>query len=300
MNLFFSVGRTNMNRLKYLVIGILALFLTGCGRGQIVVETLNVPGGPASYAAGNGKSIVILPFADYSQSNLESSQRRNMLITESLTDRLIVNGFSLPVQEDVFDYLIKENVINVTTSSLSVELTNDWSEIMKDKISFYMNQVENEAALNNGNSFGTHGLDNQMITKIGRQFNADYIVRGRILEFKTRQGTSWAPSRKGFLPVVFESSGRSIFGYTSSDTYDAYNDSNTLTHGEGPVDGQGTVQMRMWVQETATGNVVWSNRIQVQVSPESVLADNQYDTLFNTAIEKGVTTLVDHFVAYGL
>ena len=31
-----------MERLKYLVIGILALFLAGCGRGQIVVEKLNV------------------------------------------------------------------------------------------------------------------------------------------------------------------------------------------------------------------------------------------------------------------
>ncbi len=60
------------------------------------------------------------------------------------------------------------------------------------------------------------------------------------------------------------------------------------------------VQIRMWVQEAATGNVIWSNRIKVQVSPESVVADNQYDTLFETAIDKGVTTLVDHFVAYGL
>jgi hypothetical protein len=299
MNPFFSVGRTNMNRLKYLVIGILALFLGGCGHGQVVVETLNVPGGPTASAAGNGKSIVILPFADYSQGNLGSAQRRNMLITESLTDRLIINGFGLPIQEDVLNYLFKENVISVNTSSLAVELNNDWSETMKNDIRYYMNQVENEAS--NENSFGTHGLDNQMIAKIGRQFNADYVVRGRILEFKTRQGTSWAPSRRGLLPVVFESTGRSVFGYVSSDSYDETDGRpNSLTHSEGPVDGQGTVQMRMWVQETATGNVVWSNRINVQVSPESVLADNQYDTLFNTAIEKGATTLVDHFVAYGL
>ena len=73
-----------------------------------------------------------------------------------------------------------------------------------------------------------------------------------------------------------------------------------LSHGEGPVDAQGAVQIRMWVQEAATGHVVWNNRISVQVGPESVLADNQYDTLFNTAVDKGVTTLVDHFVTYGL
>lgn len=287
-----------MNRLKYLIIGILALFLAGCGRGQVVVETLNVPGSTSSYAVGNGKSIVILPFADYAQGNLESAQRRNMLITESLTDRLIINGFGLPVQEDVLNYLFNENVISTNTSSLAIELNNDWSDTMKNDIRFYMSQVENEASKEN--SFGTQGLDNQMIAKIGRQFNADYVVRGRILEFKTRQGTSWAPSKRGFLPVVFESTGRSVFGYVNSDSYDENDGPNSLTHSEGPVDGQGAVQMRMWVQETATGNVVWSNRINVQVSPESVLADNQYDTIFNTAIEKGVTTLVDHFVAYGL
>ena len=160
-----------------------------------------------------------------------------------------------------------------------------------------MSQVESDAGQN---SPGTHGLDAKTVAKIGQQFNADYILRGRILEFKTRQGTSWAPSRRGLLPVVFESTGRSVFGYASSDAYDAQESSDALTYGQGPVDAQGTVEMRMWVQEAATGNVVWSNRVRVQVSPESVLADNQYDTLFNTAIEKGATTLVDHFVAYGL
>lgn len=291
-----------MDRLKYLVIGILALVLAGCGPGQLVRETLNVPQGPVAGAPGNGKSIVILPFADYSQGNLESSQRRNMIVTEALTDRLIVNGFNLPIQEDVVDYLIKENVIGVNSSSLAAELTNDWSETMKSEIKTYLKQVDNEAALGNRSSSGTHGLDTKTVSKIGHEFNADYILRGRILEFKTRQGTSWAPSRRGFLPVVFESIGRSVFGYVSSDSYDERDEmvGNDLTHGQGDIDAQGTVQMRMWVQEASTGNVIWSNRIRVQVAPESVVADNQYDTLFNTAIEQGVSVLVDHFVTYGL
>lgn len=291
-----------MDRLKYLVIGVLALFLAGCGGGQVVVETLNVAEGPAANAPGTNKSIVILPFADYSEGNLASAQRRNMLVTESLTDRLIVNGFSLPIQEDVLLYLVTENVIGVNTSSLALELNNDWSETMKSEIRTYMGQVENEIGQVEGRSSGTHGLDTKTVSKIGRQFNADYIVRGRIIEFKTRRGTSWGPARRGFLPVVFESIGRSVFGYVSSDTYDDRDGSLTadLTHGQGPVDAQGAVQIRMWVQEAATGNVIWSNRINVQVGPESVVADNQYDTLFDTAIDKGVTTLVDHFVAYGL
>ncbi len=282
-----------MDRLRYLVIGLLALFLAGCGKGQIVVETLNVAEGPAANAPGTGKSIVILPFADYTEGNLASAQQRNILVTEALTDRLIVNGFNLPIQEDVYNYLVKENVIAIAkNSTLATELTNDWSQEMKTEIKFYMKQVEND----NDQVAGTHGLDTKTIAKIGREFNADYIVRGQILEFKTRLGTSWSPARRGFFPVVFESIGRSVFGYVRSASYDE----GDLSHGEGPVDAQGAVQIRMWVQEAATGHVVWNNRISVQVGPESVLADNQYDTIFNTAVDKGVTTLIDHFVTYGL
>ncbi len=113
----------------------------------------------ASNAPGSGKSIVILPFADYSQGNLESAQRRNMLITESLTDRLIVNGFSLPIQEDVFDYLVKENVIRIPsyntsdTNSLAAELNNDWSDTMKSEIRTYMYQIENRSCTKEGSIF---------------------------------------------------------------------------------------------------------------------------------------------------
>lgn len=338
-----------MNRLKSLIIGVLALSLAGCG--QTVIETLNITEGPSPDAPGAGKSIVILPFADYSQGNLQSAHRRNMVITETMTDRLISSGFGLPIQEDVFDFLVDENIIQVSsykqadTTSLENELQNDWSESMKMEIRRYKEQVEYEAAQASANdSPGTHGLTTRKVAKIGRHFDADYIVRGRILEFKTRDEASWAPWKKGILPFVNGGANRIINGFASSAEYDERNEAltgalfgsiigynnatfpfnendsifglsngsaNAITWGaagygigkvsysSGRVD-QAAVQLRVWVQEAATGNVVWTNRVRVLVSPESVLADNQYDTLFNLAIEKGVTTLVDHFVTYAL
>ena len=348
MNLFFSLERTNMNRLKSLVIGILAISLAGCG--QTVVETLNVTKGPQVNAPGTGKSIVILPFADYSQGDLKSAHRRNMVITESMTDKLIINGFGLPVQEDVFDYLVDEKIIQVTshkqsnTSSLEYELQDEWSDAMKTEIRRYKNLLENELSQHETSSPGTHGLTSRKVAKIGRYFDADYIVRGRILEFKTRDEATWAPWKKGLLPFVNGGANRILNGFASSDEYDERNEALTgaliggiigynsggwpfsdgeslfdlstsmsnavvwsaagygigkVSHTSGKVD-QAAVQLRVWVQEASTGNVVWSNRVRVLVSPESFLADNQYDTLFNLAIEKGVTTLVDHFVTYGL
>jgi len=338
----------NMDRLKCLIIGVAALALTGCG--QTVKETLNVTGGPAHNAPGSGRSIVILPFADYSDGNIESARRRNMILTESLTDRLVGQGFGLPIQEDVFDYLVSEKIINLAsyqtadTGSLAVELTNDWSDVMKEEITRYKEQVEHEADQKMESTAGTHGLSPQRVAKIGRHFNADYVLRGRILEYKTRDEASWAPWKKGLLPFVNGGTNRILHGFASSEEYDERNESltgmliagrlgytqtnypydqdesvwgkpgttansiiwgavgnylGTVSHTSGKVD-QATVQLRVWVQEAATGNVVWTNRIRVMVSPETVFADNQYDNLFNAAIDKGVSTLIDHFVAYGL
>ncbi len=162
MQIIILSREINMMRLKSLVIGLLAISLAGCG--QTVVETLNVTEGPQANAPGAGKSVVILPFADYSQGDLQSAHRRNMVITESMTDKLITNGFGLPVQEDVFDYLVDEKIIQVTsykqsnTTSLENELQDNWSESMKMEIRRYKNQVENDVSQHETSSPGTHGI----------------------------------------------------------------------------------------------------------------------------------------------
>lgn len=340
----------NMQRLKYLVAGVLAIFLTGCG--QTVVETLNVPENPGFNAPGTGKSIVILPFADYSGGDdIASAHRRNMIVTETLTDRFVANGFSLPVEEDVFNYLVAQRVISLMpyeqkkSASLTYELSNDWSSEMKAEIRHYIAMQEVELQNDAAASAGTHGLDSRTVAKIGRKFGADYVVRGRILEFKTRDEARWEPWKKGVIPFINNGMSRIFFGFADSSDYDLENHqltggaigarvgyesshwpwgsgdtvlgvsgsdtANSILWGgvgyklgensyhSGKVD-QAAVQLRIWVQEAATGNVIWTNRIRVLVSPESFLADNQYDTLFNKAIEKGVTTLVENFVTYGL
>lgn len=336
-----------MKRLHYALVGLTLLLLSGCG--QTVVETLQVPQEPWSNAAGRGKTIVILPFADYTYADsLASAYRREMAITESFTDRLVTNGFSLPIQEDVFDYLIDQSIISLIpydqnrSISLKNELDDEWSDVMKDQIRGYIADQQSQSDNQVAASPGTHGLTAKTISKIGRRFNADYVVRGRILEFKTRQEHNWAPWKKGILPFVSGTTSKIAFGFADTSQYDNMN--NMVAGGtigaiignnvNGPWDSdssdtifgisgnhtanailwgavgaglgqqttnsgkinQAVVQMRIWVQETATGSVIWTNRVDVKVSPESVLADNQYDLLFNQAIEKGTTTLIDNFI----
>jgi hypothetical protein len=326
---------------------IFALLLGGCG--QTVVETINAPPTPAYNTAGSGKRVVILPFADYSQrDSIASARRRGMMITESITDKLTANGFSLPVQEDVFQYLVTERIINLVSykgsesASLSYELAGDWSDAMKKELAAYL-QMERQEKMTAAGAPGVHGLTTAAIAKIGRAFGADYVIRGRILEFKTRDEATWEPWKKGIIPFIMQGGNRLLFGYADSAAYDADNASlagmmvgaklgydslhwpsdeflgigatdNTKAavwgaagsalgrHSAGHAGriDQAAVQMRIWVQEASTGNVIWTNRVSVKVAPRSFFADNQYDTLFNKAIDQCVNSLIDNFINSGL
>ena len=325
-----------MQKFKHILYLLSAVLIMGCG--QTVVETLHVPDSPNPNAPGKGQTVIILPFADYTYADsVAGAYRRNLAITESLTDRFVANGFGIVIQEDVFGYLVKEDIIDIVpydeqnTTSLSDELNNEWSDVMKNHIKGYIQNQKMHSGKTVSESPGTHSLDQKAVAKMGRKFNADYIVRGRILEFKTREEHTWAPWRKGLLPFTMGLSSQTLNGFARSDTYDdwghmllpgtlgaiiGYN-SDTLgfdhniggglvwgaagaglghmAKNGGQVD-QAVVQMRIWVQEAATGNVVWTNRVDVKVSPESIYADRQYDMLFDKAINKGVDTLINNFV----
>ena len=79
---------------RHLLIGVLALVLGGCG--TTVQESLKVAPTVKS-TVGADRTVVILPFADYSYAdNLESAYRRNLFISENVTDQLSKYSFHLP------------------------------------------------------------------------------------------------------------------------------------------------------------------------------------------------------------
>jgi len=315
---------------RHLLIGLLTLFLGGCG--TTVHESLKIQAANKN-PVGSDKTVVILPFADYSHAdNLETAYRRNLFVSENVTDQFVKYGFQLPVQEDVFLYLADQNIINVVTydrkktDSLEHEMNKEWSSAMKETLQRYINLAQTSGSRSNeSDSPGTHGLTQQEIVKIGRHFSADYIVRGRIIQYKDRQDPSWNPAKKGLITFVTGVTNKIAFGQAESEKYDEWNNTvagaadaafisgvtdGDLSHaiawgGAGAVLGnlahhsgkipQAVVQLRVWVQDAYTGNVVWTNRVDVKVSPESVLADYQYDALFEKATEKAISTLVDNF-----
>ena len=332
---------------RYLLYVLLAIMVSGCG--QTVQTSLKVQPAMKS-TAGVDKSVVILPFADYSYADdLETAFRRSLYVNENLGDQFSSHGFRMPIQEDVFNYLINQNIINLVayednnTSLLEEELNSEWSSRMKGEIKKYID-LTNHATSNEPvmGTPGTHGLTSQEVVKIGRQFSADYIVRGRIIEYKTRMEPSWDPMKKGILTFMGGTTSRLAFGNATSEHYDMMGymlagamwggllgngaswpwnpgeanqtvlgisggrDANTIFWaGAGSALGkiayntqatQAVVQLRIWVQDAYTGDVVWTNRVDVKVSPKTVFADYQYDALFESATEKAISTLIDNFV----
>jgi len=330
-----------------LALGVTVL-LAGCG--QHVQQSLKIR--PEDrVGAGGDKTIVVLPFADYSYADdLETAYRRNLFVMENLTDRLTASGYRLPVQEDVFRYLVDRGIIALVnyderqTSVVEEELEDEWSEAMKSELRRYLELNKRNRRKGVASAPGTHGLTREEVVKIGRHFGGDYILRGRIVQYKERQDPSWAPWKRGVLSFVAGATSRLALGQAASEQYDnlaymaagsvygAYagddahwpwdpgkpdqtilgvstsSDANIifwgavgaglghLAHESGRVP-QAVVQLRIWVQDAFTGEVVWTNRVDVKVSPETVLADFQYDALFEKATEKAVATLVEDFVS---
>ena len=287
---------------RHLLICALAITFSGCG--TTVNKSLKVA--PESRTAvGQDRTAVILPFADYTHANnIESAFRRNLFVNENIIDHFIRLGFHLPVQEDVFHYLAQQKIINVVaynpqkTQSLEYEMGKEWSPAMKETLQGYIDYAQRaDVKSNEGDDALTHGLNGQEIVKIGRHFSADYIVRGRLIQYKDRLDPSGALWKKGVLPFFVGGSKNVLLGKAMPQNYDAQDSFDSdwesmISFGDVP---QAVVQLRIWVQDAYTGNVVWTNRINVRVAPDSFFADYQYDNLFETAVEKAVSSLMDDF-----
>lgn len=328
--------------LKLFATGFLMLLLTvSCGK--VVQETVSpVVSRPAS---AQFKKAVILPFADYTPAfSPYCYWRRNVLVTEALQDELYKAGFISAAQEDVSKYLMDRGIINqpkgltVETIALQGQLKEGWSDEMKKEIEAVIYQnMANEVAGKKGlqNQKGI-AMDSKMVKELGSNFHADYVVRGRIIEFRSGQEDTFDPFRIGFLPFIFKTGQRAIFGVAESDTYETidkvaigaalggiightdsiitpadtseYRNWNSLIWGavgagagyladKGGRVPKATVQLRIMVQDAKTGEIVWLNRAEISTTPFTTYADPDQEALFSSAIGLAVKRLIDSFVA---
>jgi len=301
------------------------------------------------------KRIVILPFADHTLSfSSYGHWRRNLLVHEAVQDEFYRAGFVPAAEEAVSEYLLRRGVfqypyeVSADTASLQRELQEDWSDQMKEEMTKTIS--ENIARSRNLKKEQDNrklvAINSQMIKDLGDTLGADYVVRGRIVEFRWGHEDTFNFVKIGFLPCIFKTSHRMVFGLADSESYEAidkasiggtlrralaetdypfkyeadpdsfldnkskeevYSRLSDLVWGAGRFasgalgDKQGnvpeaTVQLRMLIQDGRTGEVVWLNRAEVSVTPESKYAEHDRYTLFQKAIQKTVKSLVRNFI----
>ena len=306
---------------KLHLIGILLLAVcVSCG--QSVKETVK-PAVPVT-AAGQFKRVVIVPFADYTPaSSLENQCRRNTLVLEAMQDELYRNGFISAAEEDVVKYLVDKGVIQTPksrsnsyrTASLEQEMLGAWSSQMKEELQDVIYEDMTASSGDSGNE-APIAFNNQILTDLAGTFGADYVVRGRIIEFRNDTQDSFNPLRTGIIPFVFKVGQRTHFGVAESEQYEFidkdaienYSKLRDLFWGAGQFatgligDKQGqapgvTIQIRAFVQDAKTGQVVWLNRAETCTLPRTIYADPDERLLVSEGIQQAVSSLIKDFAA---
>lgn len=238
---------------------------------------------------------------------------------------------------------------------LQAELAKDWSDTMKMEIARVLAKNKEMQRYQKGSGLNAQyrsiALDHTAIRDIGTAFNADYVVRGRIMVFKNGREDSFNPFQTGVLPFFFNVGQRTLFGIaetdnyemidkmaiggllgalTASDTWPIDDTKTTLTghprfggglvteavntewnaaiwgaagvglahlaHQGGRVDNA-VVQLRMIVQDTRNGEIVWTNRAEVKTATQSAFNKMEAEGLTARAIQQVCARLFDNFVA---
>ncbi len=312
-----------MSFYKRLLVFFFSVFLlSSCGYS--VKESL-VPVSPPSSVQSLPK-VIILPFADYTSSSPYETWQKNVLVLEALQDEFLKAGFATVPYEEVVQYLMRQGVIKETpsystgTNLLYQELGNNWSPEMRKEI---WKAIEQNRSLSHS-SPRTVPLDNKVLKSMAHVFGARYVVRGRIIAFNQEQDLGLNPFQNGLIPFVFHLGSRTIFGVADSDAYELINQAATgallgagawhlaaddelvgafLGAGSGTVFShtgkvaKARVQLRLFIQDAFTGELVWSNRAEIEVAPKSIFAANDREKLFTKAVNQAAKVLIADFAS---
>jgi hypothetical protein len=205
--------------------------------GHVVKETLTPV--PTAQITPAGKKVVVVPFADYTpRSSQKNYWRRNVLVMEALQDEFAKYGLMTAIEEDVVRYLMDEKIIEPPEVFFGHSPMNEYMRGMttNENWSIYMTQEletaishneqietarQREKKKNNQQGLESASLTSEQVILLGNTFGADYIIRGRLIEFD--QGAAkdnFNPFQVGVLPFVFNTGQRAIFGVAKSEKYE--------------------------------------------------------------------------------
>ena len=257
------------------------------------------------------RRAAILPFADYSAQQEPIAYREwggNIKIMEEIIDQLTSRGISVVIQEDINSLLMDNDIINPIdekylingtlaenvsdengVESPSYELENfPHSEGMQEELRKIIDKetgsTDNQASpVLQG---ATVGLTKEKIIEIGQILDADIIFRGRILDYGFKDVESKSPSYRSVFAILGQCF---VDLFKSSKDYDQTDRKNAKR--------SAVVQIRIYAQDTSTGDMVWTNRTEIEYTPNSRKAyhSKHPKVMFDAAVKEGINELMVSF-----
>lgn len=257
------------------------------------------------------RRAAILPFADYSAQQEPIAYREwggNIKIMEEIIDQLTTHGITVVIQEDINSLLVDNEIIkpideeyliygtleenssienNIGTPEYELE-NYEHSEAMMDELKkIAQNNKSNKNPQSPKLQGATVGLSKDKIIEIGEILGADIIFRGRIIEYGYKDIETNSFSDRGIFPMIAQFL-KNIFVGPAKD-YDKDDSKNTKR--------SAVVQIRIYAQDTSTGDMVWTNRAEIEYTPKSKYAyDSKHPkVMFDKAVKKGIDELMGSF-----
>lgn len=179
----------------------------------------------------------------------------------------------------------------------------------------------------------TVGLSKEKIIELGDKLGVDIIIRGRIIDYGYKDIGTQNPMYRGIIPVVLDSVKDMMYGATDAYGYEGDLE-NIETVGTGAAMGYGigekvrssstyggpglaigaasgllasrhpkkakrsaVVQVRLYAQNALNGEVLWTNRTEIEYTPKSNFAyeETHPKTMFDNAVANGITKLMADF-----
>ncbi|MFH2123740.1 MAG: hypothetical protein ABIJ50_09710 [Pseudomonadota bacterium] len=313
---------------KQTVLFVLSTAMLCAGGCQPIVTRTIDPARPdfdPSITSGIKENVVIMPLADYSSGTTpDKATRRQAKIMAALSHQLSGSGLMPAIQEDVNAFLFAEHIIAPAQEGISQLDAEKWGS--------YVNSVTDAImAGDNGNQTpATVGVSPQVIQELGNRFQAKYLLRGRIVEYRIGQDRTFNPLRRGILPFVVDGTSTTLFGIAKSEQYDTWQEMATAgtagaligTNAGTPFNGnpsahgsnalvwgavgagvaylanqggdvpEARIQLELALQSTSNGQVLWANRTEFTVTPGNAFDRYDQQHLLALAMEEAAASLV--------
>ncbi len=257
------------------------------------------------------RRAAILPFADYSAQQEPIAYREwggNIKIMEEIIDQLTSRGITVVIQEDINSLLLDNDIIKPIDKKYLINGTLDESVSNENGIESPSYELDNyphsegmqeelrkiigestEATDNQASPVlqgATVGLTKEKIIEIGQILAADIIFRGRILDYGFKDVETNDLAYRGIGEIIGQFF---VNMFSSSKEYNQADRKNAKR--------SAVVQIRIYAQDTSTGDMVWTNRTEIEYTPKSRKDYNSKHpkVMFDAAVKKGIDELMGNF-----